>query len=176
MIDIAAGSIFALPAALLFYDMELKICVFSDTHGRSEPMLKAVRREEPVLCFFLGDGERDLNVLQESFPELLVYAVRGNCDLRSSLPLELHCAVGGVEIFATHGHIYSVKHDPQLSELRDAAGRARVVLYGHTHIARCEELEDKLVLNPGSSGYGAQPGYGILLIEDGRVQARLRSL
>ena len=139
-------------------------------------MIRAVALEAPALCFFLGDGEKDLAALRQRFPTLPVYAVRGNCDHRSSLPRELRCVVGGVEIFAAHGHMHNVKYDPALCELLAAAGNARVALFGHTHRARCEELDGHLVVNPGPAGLASHPCYALLLIEDGSVSAELRTL
>ena len=83
----------------------MKFIVFSDSHGDVDHMIRAVRLENPALCFFLGDGEYDLTRLQRRFPSLPVNAVRGNCDLRSTLPRALTCAAGGVRIVATHGHL-----------------------------------------------------------------------
>ena len=48
-------------------------------------MIRAIEREKPAMFLFLGDGERDLAAVKERFPTLPFYAVRGNCDLRSSL-------------------------------------------------------------------------------------------
>ena len=72
----------------------MKFIVFSDSHGVSDNMIRAVQKEKPDLCFFLGDGERDLSALQKRFPRLPINAVRGNCDVFSSLPRMLVCAAG----------------------------------------------------------------------------------
>ena len=154
----------------------MKICVFSDSHGTPENMIKAVEREDPALCFFLGDGERDARALEQHFPKLPVYMVRGNCDLRSAQPQQLFCAVGGVNIFATHGHIYGVKHDPSLSELCRAAEGADVALYGHTHMAHRESRDGLEILNPGSIGRGLRPSYGLIRTGDGMLQLEIRYL
>ena len=37
----------------------MKIAVFSDTHGRTRGMLRAIRNEAPDLVFHLGDNEKD---------------------------------------------------------------------------------------------------------------------
>ena len=84
----------------------IKACVFSDSHGCLERMISVVGRENPVLCFFLGDGERDFRELQDRFPSLPFYAVRGNCDLRSKISSALICTVVGVYIFVVHGHLF----------------------------------------------------------------------
>ena len=139
-------------------------------------MLRALEREQPAFCFFLGDGERDLAALRRRFPELPVYAVRGNCDMRSALPGELHCAVAGVSVFAAHGHLLNVKYDPALEELRAAAPEAEVLLYGHTHVARCERIGGQLLLNPGAIGWAEPPCYALLWLGEGEIRAELKTL
>ena len=153
----------------------IKICVFSDSHGRTEPMIAAVEKEKPALCFFLGDGERDLASLQARFPRLPVYAVRGNCDPRSQLSASLVCAAGSVRIFAAHGHQYNVKYEPNLETLTEAARRAgaSVVLFGHTHRSRLERQGDLLLLNPGTIGRMPHQSYGLLMIEGEKIRARI---
>ena len=154
----------------------MKICVFSDTHGDPDHMIEAVLEEKPDYVFFLGDGERDAQELERRFPGLPVAAVRGNCDLYSDLPADLVCAVGGVRIFATHGHRYGVKTDRQLEALKYAAHRAgaQVALFGHTHSAFLEEKNGLTVINPGAAGRW-HCGYAVLEIEGGRIRPRLVS-
>ena len=154
----------------------MKVCVFSDSHGCPENLVRAVEAEKPALCFFLGDGERDLGALRERFPDLPVYAVRGNCDLRSGLPKQLACAVGGVRIFATHGHLYDVKHDPSLFGLLRAAEGADLALFGHTHTALAERREGTVIFNPGSIGRSARPSYGVITIGEGETRTEIRRL
>ena len=156
----------------------MKICVFSDSHGYAGNMIEAVRREKPELCFFLGDGESDLTELHARFPSLPVNAVRGNCDLRSAQPLLLNAVVGGVRIYAVHGHQNEVKYDDSLRELCYAALRANadVVLFGHTHLPFLDRHLGMEILNPGPIGRFKNPSYGLLLIEDGQASAQIRYL
>ena len=156
----------------------MKFIVFSDSHGDVDHMIRAVRLENPALCFFLGDGEHDLTRLQRRFPSLPVNAVRGNCDLRSTLPRALTCAAGGVRIFATHGHLYGVKHDPICRELCEAAlaENADVVLFGHTHEPFRDRTMGMELLNPGSIGPTTRPSYGLILLDGDRVETAVRYL
>ena len=156
----------------------MKFIVFSDSHGDVDHMIRAVRLENPALCFFLGDGEYDLTRLQRRFPSLPVNAVRGNCDLRSTLPRALTCAAGGVRIFATHGHLYGVKHDPIYRELCEAAlaEDADVVLFGHTHEPFRDRTMGMELLNPGSIGPTTRPSYGLILLDGDRVETAVRYL
>ena len=156
----------------------MKFIVFSDSHGDVDHMIRAVRLENPALCFFLGDGEYDLTRLQRRFPSLPVNAVRGNCDLRSTLPRALTCAAGGVRIFATHGHLFGVKHDPIYRELCEAAlaENADVVLFGHTHEPFRDRTMGMELLNPGSIGPTTRPSYGLILLDGARVETAVRYL
>ncbi len=151
----------------------MKICVFSDPHGGYRNMIDAAEKELPDLCFFLGDGERDLAKFRERFPELTVLSVRGNCDLTSDDPNFMYCVLDGAGIFATHGHRYYVKTDPGYYELRTAAASygANVALFGHTHEAYLREDDGMLIMNPGTIG---RHRYGILEISNGHVSARLK--
>ena len=153
----------------------MKLCVFSDSHGYAGHMIEAVRREAPALCFFLGDGERDLAKLRETFPALPLYAVRGNCDLRSEASASLVCAVGGKRIFAAHGHLLNVKYEPGLESLCDAAraAEADAALFGHTHRPLAEKRGELLLLNPGAIGRERRPSYAVLRLEDGELEARI---
>ena len=156
----------------------MKFIVFSDSHGDVDHMLRAVRLEKPDLCFFLGDGEYDLMRLQKRFPALPVNAVRGNCDLRSTLPRALSCVAGGVRFFATHGLLYGVKHDPIYRELCYAAleENADVVLFGHTHEPFRDRTMGMLLLNPGSIGPSTRPSYGLILLDGEHLETAVRYL
>lgn len=141
-------------------------------------MIRAIEREGPSLCFFLGDGERDLRRVQERFPALPFYAVRGNCDLRSTLSGSLTCTVGGVCIFAAHGHLFDVKYEPDLDSLAAAARKAgaSLALFGHTHHACLEKHHGITFLNPGTIGRTAHPCYALLYLDGGSFAAELKTV
>lgn len=153
----------------------MKLCVFSDSHGAAENLIAAIRREKPALCFFLGDGERDLAAAQERFPDLPFFAVRGNCDLRSKRSASLTCTVGGVAFFAAHGHLYDVKYESDLQRLTDAAREtgADAALFGHTHRPFCERRAGILCLNPGTLARGQ---YAVLTVADGTCEPELKTM
>ena len=156
----------------------MKACVFSDSHGLAGHMITAIELEKPDICFFLGDGERDLDKLEEHFPDLPIYAVRGNCDFRSELQRLIVCNVEGVIIFATHGHLSNVKYEDDLRTLTYQAKEAGadLALFGHTHCQHLSVKDGITLLNPGTAGYGYYPGYAILNIENGTFNAELRTI
>ena len=129
----------------------MKILVLSDSHGDMWRLREIFSRERGFsLCVFLGDGERDLEPFFP-MPDVPLLAVRGNCDLASSLPTKLITREGGKTLFLTHGYEQFVKYG--LSALRSAArdAHADIALYGHTHVP-VQEYDDGLyIMNPGSS-------------------------
>ena len=156
----------------------MKICVFSDSHGYAGNMFAAIELEKPDACIFLGDGERDIARVIEEYPDLPVYAVSGNCDFRTDLSSSLFCEIGGVRIFATHGHLSRVKYDYDLETLTSQAveAGADVALFGHTHSQQLCESRGVTLLNPGSIGRGYYPSYAVLTIENGRYMTDLKTI
>ena len=51
-----------------------------------------------------------------------------------------------------------------------------IVCYGHTHISKIKQLDNILLINPGSARFprdGKSPSYAILNIEDDIVDAEI---
>lgn len=143
----------------------MRYCVFSDSHQSADGMLRAIEAEQPDAMFFLGDGERDLSLVERRFPELPVYAVQGNCDYWSDLPNWLLCELdNGKKVFFTHGHLFAVKRDPEFTALIEAAlsCEADIALFGHTHEPYLDEVDGLTVLNPGSIGNYGDSTYAVI--------------
>ena len=147
----------------------MRIAVFSDTHGRTDGMLRAVALEKPDLVIHLGDCERDLHPLRREYPDLAVRNVCGNCDFNAVEPDTAFFEIENVKIMATHGHRYGVKMslDPMLNAAYFSG--AKLVLFGHTHISYNKDMLGVRVLNPGSAGMGQFCSYGLVQIEKGMV-------
>lgn len=139
------------------------IAVFSDSHGRTSHMLEAVRTYSPDVLIHLGDYARDARELAETFPDIPLYAVRGNCDPPSdTMPETLQTELEGHRLFMTHGHRYNVKLglDPLLNCAHFSG--AGLVLFGHTHRAVLAETGNMYVLNPGSAGAGSGSSFALI--------------
>lgn len=156
----------------------MKICVFSDSHGYADNMIAAIGIEKPELCFFLGDGERDIAKVAEKYPDLPIYAVRGNCDFRSDNSSSIVCEIEGVTIFATHGHLSNVKYEYELDTLVSQAREAgaEVALFGHTHRQHLSHKLGVMLLNPGTAGMGYYSSYAVLNIKNGFCNADLKGI
>lgn len=154
----------------------MKLAIFSDTHGRTAGMLRAVRRVSPDVLVHLGDYVRDTSTLMTECPDLPLYSVSGNCDLASNLPDTVTFSAGSVQVFATHGHRYFVKYGTDA--LLNAAhfSGASLVLYGHTHIARLERIAGMSVLNPGTAA-GASPTFAVAEVDSqGAIICKIMNL
>ena len=152
----------------------MKILVLSDSHSGLSFMRRCVDTLWPDYIIHLGDYMDDGAAIAEEYPYIRVYQVPGNCDRFRCLqpqPEILKPIIGGVSFYMTHGHLYNVKFtDSRLIAAAREAGAA-CALFGHTHEACCELLEDGLwLMNPGACGsWGGS--CGLIEIEDGKINA-----
>lgn len=126
------------------------ITVISDSHGNRRALdeLDGIFSECDTIIH-LGDTSADGNFLRAKYPTK-THVINGNCDIPPLGNDEEVIQVENVKIFACHGHGYSVK-----STLFKLAARAKelgcaIALYGHTHAARCDEIDGVTLLNPGN--------------------------
>ena len=155
----------------------MKVAVFSDTHTNTARMVKAVRQTKPDAIIHLGDHQRDTLCLQEEFPEIPLYCVRGNCDISSNMPDRAVVQLGPVKAFLTHGHLYNV--DWSLDYLTYAAQEAEcpIAMYGHTHRADLREIGGVQLLNPGTAGKGRDLSWAwVEVFENGGIACQIRDL
>ncbi len=145
----------------------MKVAVFSDTHGVTIPMVRAVRKFEPDALVHLGDYDRDASVLLREFRELPLYNVSGNCDWEPLAPNVRIVSFGPVRAFLTHGHLYHVDYG-RVDSLVYAAQEAgaQLALFGQTHIPLQEDLGGVKVVNPGTAGKGRSKPWAMLEIFD----------
>ena len=93
-------------------------------------------------------------------PKLPFCLVPGNCDgWGAAVPVKKQINLAGKSILLSHGHRWGVKsgYDTAIADAR-AVG-ADILLFGHTHIPLCRQLEDGLwMMNPGP----ARSSYGLI--------------
>lgn len=158
----------------------MKILVFSDSHGASSKIVRAINMHGAKCdaVIFLGDGLRDIEYVKSLFPELCFFCVSGNCDMFSGdTPTEALLDFDGIKIFVTHGHRYFVKHGyGTLADYAHSKG-ADAAFFGHTHVPleNCEYLDEKRVtlFNPGSIGMGS---YGVINTVNGVLVTSIGSV
>ncbi|WP_024613920.1 metallophosphoesterase [Clostridium sp. Ade.TY] len=146
------------------------IAVVSDTHRIKEyiDIVKEKISKADVLIH-LGDNVDDVLELSKVFNGE-VYAVLGNCDYSNEYPIERNINIGGVKIFATHGHKYRVKYDLNNIYYRAQELNADIALFGHTHQELIINHNGITLMNPGSVSLPRGRGrhIGFIEIEEGK--------
>ena len=145
----------------------MRIIAFSDSHRHYQNVSKLFDQTQLTtdLYIFLGDGEGDLDNMQFLYPDKKILTVAGNCDYNSMEPFVGTIEVAGKRIIYTHGHLQHVGLGMDgLKKLAKDNG-ADVVLFGHTHVRRCEYEDGIYYINPGSLGKprdGLPPSYAAI--------------
>ncbi|MCD8332381.1 MAG: YfcE family phosphodiesterase [Oscillospiraceae bacterium] len=153
----------------------IRLLIYSDAHGHTNPMLAAVEREHPDEVLYLGDCMRDFDHLRRAFPSLAAQAVPGNCDGPTALESTLLLEREGVRLLLGHGHRWQVKVGLEQALCAAQCAQADVLLFGHTHQALCERRGNLWLLNPGTvGGVGAPPSYGLVRIEGETVTCQVK--
>lgn len=142
----------------------MKIVVFSDSHGEVDAMEQVVRREKPYLVLHLGDLCRDFEELQRRLPTQVMQNVCGNCDGFTETPDRRTLRVEGRRILMMHGHRYGVKQSYGAAVFAAQEAGADILLFGHTHVPFCEDLDGLWVMNPGSCR-GHHASFGVICLE-----------
>ncbi|WP_316570886.1 metallophosphoesterase [Neobacillus sp. YIM B06451] len=124
-----------------------KVLVVSDSHGLKDP-LTAIKERHPDVDVFIHCGDSELPKNDEVLEGYIT--VGGNCDFHPGYPEEELIEVGGIKIFVTHGHLYSVKSTLMNIQYRARELGANVVCFGHSHLLGAEMSGGMLFLNPGS--------------------------
>ena len=119
--------------------------VISDTHGLLRP--EAVAALRGVDCVIHAGDIGAPEVLEALAQIAPVHAIRGNNDRAqwaASLPDTCTIELGGVAIY--------VIHDVKVLVHEELDASIRVVISGHSHAPRVQEVDGVLYLNPGSAG------------------------
>ena len=141
----------------------MKLMIASDIHGSAfycKQLLESFKNEHADRILLLGDilyhGPRN-DLPKEYVPKEVIsmlngikeyiLCVRGNCDTEVDqmvlefpvLNEQIMLSIDGTEMLAVHGH----KAFP-------AVKSKTVILSGHTHIPKLEEIDGVIYMNPGS--------------------------
>jgi len=150
----------------------MRIGVISDTHGLLRPeAITALQGCERII--HAGDiGKPEvLDRLRELAP---LDVIRGNVDSgdwATAVPEHLDLEIGGLRIHVTH--------DVKTMEIDPVAEQVDVVIAGHSHQPKIEQVNGVLYLNPGSAGrrrFTLPISLALLDIEDGQPRAQLVTL
>lgn len=151
----------------------MRILVTSDSHDNYRALAKAAEAAEPYDAFiFLGDGDRDFDIVTRNMAGITTYRVRGNNDWSSNAPLSLVADIGTHKFFITHGTNYGLWQGyDKLLEAANTNG-CQAVLFGHTHSRHYSFEKGIHLFNPGSVSLprDSKPcSYGIITEEKGKL-------
>lgn len=152
----------------------MNLLVLSDTHGNYPLAIKAIEDAGPVdQIIHLGDDIEDARMIEAIIGQPLI-KVPGNCDLGVEDARTVLVTRGGRKLFITHGDRYQVKSGLTHLHKKAVAEQARIVLYGHTHVASIQEIDGILFVNPGAlCAKCPAPSYAMLTIAAGKVSAEI---
>ena len=150
----------------------MKLLVRSDSHGNLSHMEEAVLRVRPRMILHLGDCWRDGEKLRDLFPDIPFHQVPGNCDYRPDEPAERLLFLEDKRVLMCHGHTYGVKQTLLNAGYAAEEQNLDLFLFGHTHKPLVDMRGKTLFLNPGSIGDHFRPFYGVVTLENGRLDAR----
>lgn len=155
------------------------ITVISDSHGDTDALRYVFQKERSCdLFIFLGDGDRDIDILRAEMPYLPVISVAGNCDRFSLSGADGIYNADGVKIYFTHGHNHHVK-ESLLGVMMAARSReAKIALFGHTHEAGVWENDGVTLVNPGSISRPRSRGksYAKIVIKGEKIDTEIVNL
>lgn len=155
----------------------MKVLVFSDTHGRIGSAIDIIKSQSSVdLIIHLGDLVKDAKDIQSVFTSIKVVYVPGNNDLFIAQESEKVIDVKGKKLLLTHGHKYRVKQG--LAEIIKKGKELKVdgVLFGHTHKAYEEIIDNILYFNPGSLTFPYDiPSYGLIEVKEDKLYSMICS-
>ncbi len=162
----------------------VRIAAFADLHGdlaALEAILEDAGRRGAEALFHLGDmggGPQDAAVWAR-LREAGVVGVRGEAD-PADPPAWIRVEDGGVALALCHADpreawrpLDADTPDGELAEVF-ALVEAGVLLVGHTHEPLTREVGDRLLLNPGPAGGGAEARYLLLDTEGGLTVLHVR--
>lgn len=160
----------------------MKILVLSDSHGDGDTLLRIVEAHQAEIdgLIFLGDGAEEIVELSYIYPDLPIYSVTGNNDRiqrggRVSFPLERVVEIMGRRIYLTHGHITDYHDVAEVVIARARSESASIALHGHLHIPNRLDIDDVVLLSPGSIRYprgGSESSYMIITISDTQLDVQ----
>ncbi|MDN5305093.1 MAG: uncharacterized protein PWP46_1979 [Fusobacteriaceae bacterium] len=147
----------------------MKILILSDSHSNFNNIYEIYNREKPDKVIFTGDYAKDGKELSFAVDkEEDFFIVKGNCDFldfhtKENIEFELL----NKKFFITHGHLFAVKRNYDIIQKESENKGYNIVIFGHTHRAYYEEVNNIHYFNPGAATNGE---YGILLLEDENIK------
>ncbi|WP_458412296.1 metallophosphoesterase family protein [Schinkia sp. CFF1] len=145
----------------------MKVLIVSDSHGLTKELIALKNRYRDEVDAMIHCGDSELSSNANEMADFL--AVRGNCDVDRNFLNDRLIPFGGVPFYITHGHLYNVKMSLLNLRYRAEEVGAKIICFGHSHVAGAELIDGMLFINPGSirlPRVRKEKTYAILEIDD----------
>lgn len=150
-----------------------RIGVVSDSHGRLSLVKDAAKALEGCeYIFHLGDHDQDSRAF-EGATDARILCVSGNCDWFTNAPPRIVTEIDGARVLAVHGHQENARGGITHLSLKAQSLGAKLVLYGHTHVADVQNDGERIFVNPGALKDGR---YAVIEFEGGSIRPFLKRL
>ncbi len=130
----------------------MRILLVSDTHGRSDELIEAVKDQEFDRLFHLGDYVEDGEYIAQSLG-LPATIVRGNGDFDPAYKDDEILEIKGKRILLTHGHLYNIRQGLTSLYYKALEEDLDLVVFGHSHIPVNIREGKTIIMNPGSPSF-----------------------
>lgn len=154
----------------------IRILIFSDNHGDRDNIPRIIDKNQPLdRIISLGDSE----MREQELTNLGIFGVKGNYPFEPKFPYELDFTFFDFRILFVHGHLYRVKSG--LTKLLQKAYYEKydLVCFGHTHRTYLEDIEDILLVNPGSLSTwrsNENPTYALIEITCDKLTVTIKNI
>lgn len=145
----------------------MRILALSDSHRNKFNCAQAIKNQPNAdIVVFLGDGEYDFDYCRNLIKTPKIFAVRGNGDFYSSLPVSQIIEADKNLVYITHGYKESVKSGTQRLFETVQHYNCTLGLYGHTHVQKYEYIDGIHLYCPGSL---LNEEYGVIDVTDSGI-------
>ncbi len=159
----------------------MKIGVISDTHDNIDRIKESIavfNREEVGLVIHAGDVTSPFALIPFEELNAEFVGIFGNNDgdkilLRERSKGRIHRQPHKMTVA---GKRIVIMHEPDLVEDLAQSGNFDLIIYGHTHRARAEWINNTLVLNPGEAGHWLYGKATIAIVDTETMKARILNL
>ncbi|OIJ10321.1 YfcE family phosphodiesterase [Anaerobacillus arseniciselenatis] len=127
----------------------MRVLIISDSHGLKEELFQVFDRNKHKVDLIIHCGDSELPKQSFSAYEKLLI-VGGNCDFDKKYEEEIFYEKDQLKVFVTHGHLHNVKMSAVKLSYRAEELGAKLVCFGHSHIAAAFVENGVLYINPGS--------------------------
>lgn len=159
----------------------MKIGLISDTHDNIDRIKESIdifNREEVKLVIHAGDVTSPFALIPFEELNAEFVGIFGNNDgdkilLRERSRGRIHRQPYKITF---EGKRIVVLHEPDLVEDLAQSGNFDLIIYGHTHKARVEKINNTLIVNPGEAGHWLYGKSTIAIVDIDTMEGRIINL